>query len=361
MLSLTVHAQTRYEIKFIQDLFNSDLLIEDCKNKASQFVIISDDTVSALYAQRLKNILEQLGSPVHVATFPPGEHYKTRETKAKLEEVMLNARCTRDTYVIALGGGIVTDVAGFVAATYCRGVPVIYIPTTLLAMVDASIGGKTGVNVPQGKNLIGAFKQPHCVYIDVDFLTTLPTVEFNNGMVELIKHALIRDADLFAELERQTLSLQDKNQLEHMIYRSCEIKRDIVEIDPEEKNMRQLLNFGHTVGHVIESVSHYDIRHGEAVALGMLIECYFSQQLGYLVPKALARIKAVLATYHLPLALPDTIKQVSWLDYFKMDKKSLNSQVYSVILEDIGRPYIAGGKYAHLITPDLLAEAQNYS
>ena len=271
---------------------------------------------------------------------------------------MLNARCTRDTYVIALGGGIVTDVAGFVAATYCRGVPVLYIPTTLLAMVDASIGGKTGVNVDQGKNLIGAFKQPHCVYIDVDFLESLSAVEFNNGMVELIKHAIIRDAQLFTELEARTLSLQDKNLLEQMIYRSCVIKRDIIEQDPEEKNIRQLLNFGHTVGHVIEAASAYQIRHGEAVALGMLIECYFSQQLGLLPQSAIERLKLILARYDLPLTLPDTIKNISWLDYFKMDKKNLNQQVYSVLLEEIGRPYTAGGKYAHPISLELLRAGQ---
>jgi 3-dehydroquinate synthase len=355
-MQLQVNTQDKYQIDFVQDLLNTDVLVDYCKKIANKLVIITDDTVAKMYGEKIKTVLAKTGSPVYLLSFPAGEAHKTRETKAMLEDKMLAHQCMRDTCVIALGGGIVTDVAGFVAATYCRGIPVIYIPTTLLAMVDASIGGKTGINTPKGKNLIGTFTQPTRVYIDVDFLETLPVEEFNNGVVELIKHAVIADKKLFDELAENPLSVHNKSELQDMIYRSCDIKRRIVEQDPEEKNMRQLLNFGHTVGHALEAATDYQIRHGEAVALGMIIESYFSAELGLLDPAITDKITQALCAYALPLSVPETLNPEELMTYFKMDKKNLNREVYCVLLEGLGKPYVLEAAYAHPIGEDLLQQ-----
>lgn len=360
MQRLMVHAQQSYPIDFARSLFNSSILAEESQKMASQIVVISDDTVAHYYADAMIKNLQTSNRPVHLLTFPPGEHYKTRATKERLEDEMFAHLCTRDTLVIALGGGIVTDVAGYVAATYCRGVPAIYVPTTLLAMVDASIGGKTGVNTARGKNLIGTFTQPAHVYMDVDFLDTLPKVEFNTGMVELIKHALIADKNLFTQIERNLVTLQDKDYLQAMIYRSCEIKRDIVEQDPEEKNIRQLLNFGHTVGHVLEALSDYEIRHGEAVALGMIAECYLSTQMGLLNPKATEILTQLLLSYGLPLTLPANFSPQQALAYFSLDKKNTNQQVRCVLLKDLGVPFVENGQYSQVISPELLVQTMEW-
>lgn len=355
---LNINTKPSYSIEFKQNLLQTDTLVNFCQNIAKQLVIISDESVASLYGHTLKVLLEKSGYPVHLFTFPPGEHFKTRETKAKLEDDMLAQHCMRDTCIIALGGGIVTDVAGFVAATYCRGIPVIYIPTTLLAMVDASIGGKTGVNTPKGKNLIGTFTQPSRVYIDVNFLDTLPEVEFNNGMVELIKHALIADKNLFKQIVETKITLNDKNYLQEMIYKSCDIKRIIVEQDPEEKNRRQLLNFGHTLGHAIEAASDYQIRHGEAVAIGMIMELQLAVQLNLFNAAMIPEIAQVLRSYSLAVELPATLKWADLTPYFKMDKKNVNQQVYCVLLEDIGKPHVVAGQYAHQIPLDVKVSSQ---
>ncbi|MFA6037165.1 MAG: 3-dehydroquinate synthase [Legionellales bacterium] len=354
-MQLQINTQHKYVIDFIPNLLNNMALPDYCKKLASKIVIITDDNVNALYGEKIKNLLAQTGLPVFLLSFPAGENHKTRETKALIEDQMLAQQCMRDTCIIALGGGIVTDVAGFVAATYCRGIPVIYIPTTLLAMVDASIGGKTGINTPHGKNLIGTFTQPIRVYIDVDFLLTLPKEEFNNGVVELIKHAIIADKKLFEELAANPLSIHNKQYLQDMIYRSCDIKRKIVEQDPEEKNMRKLLNFGHTVGHALEAASNYQIRHGEAVAIGMIIESAISAQLGLLAPQLSDKIAQILCTYNVPLRIPESINLEELMTYFKLDKKNLNNEIYCVLLEDIGKPYVLDKAYAHPIDKDLLS------
>lgn len=359
-MQLRVNTAHPYDIDFVQGLLKKNDLPLFCKKIANKIVIITDDTVNALYGNTLKELLFKAGFSVTLLSFPQGEVYKTRATKSMLEDEMLAQGCKRDTCVIALGGGIVTDIAGFVSATYCRGIPVIYIPTTLLAMVDASIGGKTGVNTPQGKNMIGTFTQPIRVYIDVDFLETLDSTEFSNGVVELIKHAVIYDKKLFEELLENPLSIYNKTILQEMIYRSCEIKGMIVEKDPEEKNMRQLLNFGHTVGHALESASNYQIKHGEAVALGMIIESAFSVELNLLNAISADKITRILRLHGLPLQFPENMSNTELLQYFKMDKKNINQEVYCVLLEDIGKPYVLGKQYAHQIPPEYLEDIRSY-
>ncbi len=353
-MQLQINTPNKYQIDFIQNILDISVLPDYCKTIANKIVIITDDNVNKLYGEKIKKLLAQTGQPVYLLSFAAGEDHKSRETKAMLEDKMLAQQCMRDTCIIALGGGIVTDLAGFVAATYCRGIPVIYIPTTLLAMVDASIGGKTGINTPHGKNLIGTFTQPMRVYIDVDFLKTLSKEEFNNGVAELIKHAIIADKNLFEELAENPLEVHRTKELQDMIYRSCDIKRKIVEQDPEEKNIRKLLNFGHTVGHALEAASDYQIRHGEAVALGMIIESYISAELGLLDKSLTDKIAQVLCSYELPLTIQNTINLEKLMGYFKLDKKNLNNEIYCVLLEDIGKPYVLGESYAHPVSEELV-------
>jgi 3-dehydroquinate synthase len=239
-----------------------------------EVAIIGDATVMALHGAALAGLLQGRGRRVGRLDFPAGEAHKARATKQALEDQLLAEGYGRQTCVIALGGGISMDLAGFVAATYLRGVPHVNVPTSLLAQVDAAIGGKTGVNTERGKNLIGAVHQPAAVLICSDLLDTLPADQWPNGLAELVKHAVIADAALFAWLESHAaaLSRRETDLLDHPLRRSAEIKGDIVTRDELEQGVRSLLNFGHTVGHAIEHATGYAVPHGRAVALGMLVE-----------------------------------------------------------------------------------------
>ena len=231
-----------------------------------------------------RNLYLQLGLEAILFSFPNGEQHKSRATKEKLEDQLFEKELGRDICVIALGGGVTTDLGGYLAATYCRGVPLVMMPTSLLGMVDASIGGKTGVNTPYGKNLVGSIYQPKKVLIDPATLQSLPLKELRNGIVEMIKHGLILDRDYFTYLNEhadQLLEL-DLSILEKAIFESCRIKREIVEQDDRESGKRNLLNFGHTVGHALENLTHYSLAHGEAVAIGILVESHLAVQLGHL-------------------------------------------------------------------------------
>lgn len=265
MKEIVVETGIRYPIYFQ----HPDILSE-INAMPGKKILITDDHVKKLYAEKLAKQLH-----CDVLSMTPGDVNKTRETKAFLEDQMLSLGLMRDTCVIAMGGGVVCDMAGFVAATYCRGVPVVYIPTTLLAMVDASVGGKTGVNTSQGKNMIGTFTQPKSVFIDTHYLSTLSKDELKNGLVETIKHALIVDEQFFAWLQlcASDVLRMRPSVLQSLIYQSVEIKAKIVAEDEREHNGRRaLLNCGHTYGHAIEIASGYQVSHGMAVAAGMIIE-----------------------------------------------------------------------------------------
>ena len=256
-----------------------------------------------MYGEPLQRELASSGLEAFLFSFSNGEQYKTRETKEILENQLFEKGLGRDTCVIALGGGVVTDIAGYVAATYCRGIPHVMFPTSLLGMVDASIGGKTSVNVPYGKNMVGCIYQPRKVVIDLSTLISLPKKEFANGVVEMIKHGLIADCKLFEDLEKHSDELLALNavKLEQTIFESCRIKKEIVEQDEKENGKRRLLNFGHTIGHALERLTHYSLSHGEAVAIGLLVESYLSVRLGILDQKSFERIKKILLQYGLPL------------------------------------------------------------
>jgi 3-dehydroquinate synthase len=325
---------------------------------APRIAIITDDVVADLYGQQLQKQLQQHKLEAHLFTFPPGEQHKTRTTKEALENQLFEKGLGRDTAVIALGGGITTDMAGFLAATYCRGLPLVMVPTSLLGMVDASIGGKTGVDVPYGKNLLGAIYQPKRVVIDPATLVSLPKREFANGMVEMIKHGLIANSEFLHYLETHVQALKnlDSEGIERAIFESCMIKKAIVEQDETEQGKRRLLNFGHTIGHALETLSTYQLAHGEAVAIGLLVESYFSMRLGLLDGASLIRIKALLQQYGLPLKLPAHYSPQAMLDAMAMDKKSTKGKPRFVVLEAIGSSAECEGHYCMAMEEKLLID-----
>ena len=286
---------------------------------------------------------------------PPGEVHKTRKTKAEIEDFMLSQACTRDTCLIALGGGVIGDMVGYVAATFMRGIPIIQIPTTLLAMVDSSIGGKTAIDTPNGKNLIGAFHQPLRIFIDINYLKTLPKREFVNGLSEVIKTAAIwdqKDFELLENYPEKVLSLvggssdtESEELLVKLILGSVKVKAHVVTIDERETGLRGLLNFGHSIGHAIEQLVYPDLLHGECVAIGMILESQLSRHLGYLSNISVGRLQKCLMSYGLPVSLEDPIftSRTSKLcgveemmTIMKVDKKNKGSQKRIVLLKSIG-------------------------
>jgi 3-dehydroquinate synthase len=267
--------------------------------------IVSNDVVAPLYAGQVEKALRVAGLRPFRCVIPDGEQYKTLATATSLYDQFLAGRLDRSGTVLSLGGGVTGDVAGFAAATFMRGVRFAQVPTSLLAMVDASVGGKTGVDLPQGKNLVGAFKQPLCVTIDPTVLDTLEEAEFRSGMAEVIKHGVIGDPDLLAELEeigsRSTTASARLTLLPVQIARALQVKIDIVEEDPYERGRRAVLNLGHTVGHALEKLSEFELRHGEAVSVGMVTAARIAVRLGLAESSVVERLEAALAAWDLPL------------------------------------------------------------
>lgn len=326
---------------------------------ASKFAIITDDKIAPLYGTTLRESLCISGLEAYLFTFPNGEQHKTRATKEYLEDQLFKQGLGKDACVIALGGGVVTDTAGYLAATYCRGIPLVMIPTSLLGMVDACIGGKTGVNVPYGKNMLGCIHQPRKVVIDLAALASLPKKELVNGVVEMVKHGLIADGKLFEFLERnsdQLLAL-DNAILERVIFESCLIKKKIVEQDEREIGKRRLLNFGHTVGHALESLTNYALSHGEAVAIGIVVESYLSLKLGILDQHSFDRIIKILVQYGLPLQLPFKLPTEAIRQAMSFDKKSLSGKPRFVMINAIGSSFANGSNYCSHIENSLLNDA----
>jgi 3-dehydroquinate synthase len=360
MKTIIINASEAYPIYLGAGLLTGALLKDCCEALNKRVAIITDDNLVHTLAKEIQTQLQRQHITAQLFSFPAGEQHKTREIKQAIEDTLLAHHYGRDTCLIAVGGGVVTDLIGFIAATYCRGVPVIYVPTTLLAMVDASIGGKTGVNTPLGKNLIGSFKQPHAVVMDIHTLNTLPDEEWCNGMAEIIKHALIQDADLFTLLQNNT---QNRNAdfLIDLIYRSCAIKKNIIEQDEQEHDIRQLLNFGHTVGHAIEHLEKYAISHGEAVAIGILVESYLSMLCGYLDAAALPVIKKLLQSYGLPLRTTAFQDIALFKQVLLLDKKTVNQLPRFVLLDVIGEPHIISEHYTHTVTNELLDKALQWA
>lgn len=289
---------------------------------ATHYAIVTDTTVAPLYAERVTTLLRS-DTPCTVCNFPAGEWNKTRETWSAVTDQLLAAGVGRDGAVLALGGGVVGDLAGFVAATYLRGIPYVQLPTTLLAMIDSSIGGKTGVDTTHGKNLVGAFHQPRAVIADTATLTTLPPVHRAAGMAEAIKHGFIADPDYLEMLlsRREAIMGADAEALTEPVRRSIEIKAGVVADDEREHGRRAILNFGHTVGHAVEAVSGYGLLHGEAVALGMIVEADLGVRLGVTASATRAQLVDTLEAFALPTELSVEATADDLLDIMSKDKK----------------------------------------
>ena len=299
-------------------------------------LIVTNTTVGPLYLGKLRGMLTR--GRVESIELPDGEEHKQLDTTALILDALVEGRFSRDSVVIALGGGVVGDMAGFAAAIYQRGVDFIQVPTTLLAQVDSAVGGKTGVNHPGGKNLIGAFHQPICVVADSETLNTLADRELSAGLAEVVKYGLIVDAPFFKWLEEHAAALlaRDVTALNHVIRRSCEVKADVVAGDEREQGRRAILNLGHTFGHAIETAAGYgEWLHGEAVAAGMCMAARFSQRLGWLGATDVARIERLLQQLKLPTR-PPRITPENFFAAMAMDKKVLAGQIRLVLLPALG-------------------------
>ena len=363
MKTLTIKASSPYPIYIGQQLLMQPLLADTIKALHKRVVLITDSNVATLLASSYQAYFNTHGIHTEHLTFPAGENHKTRETKALLEDALLAKSYGRDTCLIALGGGVTTDLVGFIAATYMRGVPVIDIPTTLLAMVDASIGGKTGVNTPFGKNLIGSFNQPHAVFIDTDTLASLSKREYINGLAEVIKHAIIADAKQVALLEtkHEAILARDPKTLAELILENCQVKQHIVEQDEHEHGIRQHLNYGHTIAHAIELIEQYQIGHGEAVAIGMLVEAYIAVRLGILAETELSRLQKLMSLYALPLSTKAFTDKSAFIAALTLDKKSKAKTPRFVLLKKLGQVYQPGEEYTVAVAEDILQDALDWA
>jgi 3-dehydroquinate synthase len=355
MLTITVQTIPSYPLHIDEGLLFGQALLACCQAHGNTVVIVTDENIAPLYAQALKAHLEQI-CKVHLIVCPAGETYKTRQTKAMIEDEMLSLGCGRDTCLVALGGGTITDLAGFVAATYCRGIPAILCPTSLLAMADASIGGKTGLNTAFGKNLIGTFSQPVAVFMDTKTLDSLPEPLYREGLSEVLKHALIHSPALFEQLQQDSPLKRDN--ITDILLASCKVKCHYVEQDPYEAGPRKVLNYGHTIGHALETLSDYQLSHGQAVAIGLLLESLLSMQLGLLPSVSYERIKtAILKDALFPSPLPEAYCQIDPLiSLMRADKKAKANIPHFVLLKEIGQPYIQQGKYAHPVEGSILKD-----
>ncbi|MCM1307142.1 MAG: 3-dehydroquinate synthase [Butyrivibrio sp.] len=336
-------------VRTVDDSYNieigfglTDRLIEDLKaglaGEIKKFAVVTDTNVKPLYADKIYDGLVGAGYLADIIVFEAGEKSKTRQTKEFIEDTMLARGYRRDCCIIAVGGGVVTDVAGFAAGTYGRGVPFINYATTLLAAADASIGGKTAVDTPLATNLIGLFNQPKKVYIDIAAWKTLPPREISSGMAETVKHACLADGELFDYLEKNMERILniDAEACEHIARRNCEIKYRVVMKDERESGLREILNLGHTVGRAIETVSGYKLLHGEAVAIGLTAQTRLALRRGYMSESEAERVKGLLKSAGLPTEVPDYIDCKELVKKLYTDKKVKNGCLRFVLEKGIG-------------------------
>jgi len=318
-------------------ILTSHSLIDSCQSLGSRFAIISDETVASLYGFSLLERFQNRGLFTRLFTFASKEKSKTREVKQQLEDALLKEAYGSDSCIIALGGGVVSDLSGFLASTFCRGVSLVLIPTTLLSMVDASIGGKNGVNACGIKNIIGTIYEPHRTFIDPDLIKEMPLSLIKEGRIEMIKHALIADRELFFQLE---------DHWQKTIERNIAIKQEMI-----RKKSRALLNFGHTVGHAIEAESEYTVTHGDAVLIGIIVESYLSYQMGLLPEEDFKRIERLFE----PISF--SLDPIAILEKMRCDKKNKQGFIHCVLLQSIGTAF---GSTAQAVDEDLMMRSLEY-
>ncbi len=322
---------------FLQELVRDEKLLA-----ASAVAVVTNTSMTRLYRQAVDK-LKALSPSLIVVEIPDGERFKSWSSLEQIISALLGAKCDRKTLIVAFGGGVVGDIAGFAAATYMRGIDFIQIPTTLLAQVDSSVGGKTAINHPLGKNMIGAFHQPRAVYADVSLLKTLPARELSAGIAEVIKHGLLADHALFEWLEQNMSRLLafDEDALIHVVKRSVEIKAAIVAEDETEIGVRALLNLGHTFGHALEAVLGYGTwLHGEAVGCGLVLAAKMSHRLGMLGASDVERVQAVVASANLPVKVPANAATPALIEAMLLDKKNEHGKLRFVLLESLGKAVI---------------------
>ncbi|MDD2947110.1 MAG: 3-dehydroquinate synthase [Acinetobacter sp.] len=357
----TLHVELgdrRYPIFIGSDLNPQSLLESYIHGK--QVMVVTNTTVAPLYLEHYLSAIEGLGKTVATCILPDGEKYKNIEHLNLIFDALLEAGFNRDATVLALGGGVIGDMAGFASACFQRGVYFIQVPTTLLSQVDSSVGGKTGINHPLGKNMIGAFQQPQVVLADMSQLSTLPDRELSAGLAEVIKYALLGDRDFLVWLEQNMdgLVARDPGLLAEAVYKSCAHKARIVANDEKEQGERALLNLGHTFGHAIESYLGYGVwLHGEAVATGMVMAADLSQRMGWISLEDLERTKKIIQRAHLPVKCP-AIPLQEFLAYMSHDKKVLNGQLRLVLMKALGQAVITKEFDVELMKQAILANQE---
>ena len=324
-----------------------------------QLVIITDKIVENLYAREFSETLMKHGYNVLLLSIESGESSKVQTTKDYIELEMLKAKFGRHTLLLALGGGVVGDLAGFIAATYMRGIPYIQIPTTLLAMVDSSIGGKTAINTPYGKNMIGAIYQPKEVVVDLSMLSSINKLQIVNGLIEALKIFLTLDSKSFFYAKANIKKVLEKNttSLKKVISKAIKLKIQVVKIDEDEQNYRMILNFGHTIGHAIEKLSNYNVLHGYAVALGILVEAKISQLMGVLSSQNYQIIVDTFKSVGISKEMLNTFNANEVISIAKGDKKNQDGKIYCVLIKDIGSVYIINERVATLVHEKYILEA----
>ena len=355
-----------YDIEVGRNLF--DTLVNDLKGELgtgiSKYAIITDSNVRKLYGEQLYERLTKEGFKVDLISFPAGETSKVRATKEMIEDEMLARRHRRDSCIIAIGGGVVTDLAGFVAGTFSRGIPFINYSTSILGSADASVGGKTAVDTPLATNLIGLIYQPKKVYIDLATWETLPKEQISNGLAETIKHACLADKVFFEFLEENIDKLLEPNGIhnhadicEHIAEKNCKIKYEVVKQDEREANLRQILNLGHTIGRAIETLSNYSLLHGEAVAIGLAMQVKIGEKLGYVTSEDVARVIALLEKAGLPTKLLDSMDTEEVVQKLYTDKKVRKGKIRFVFQEGIGQiKQYEDGSYSIALEEDFIRQ-----
>jgi 3-dehydroquinate synthase len=344
------HALGQYEVHIEAGLLSGLPVLLEQALPGRRRVVISDDVVADVFESAIQG-----AAPVHLS-FPAGELSKNRETWARLSDDLLTRGLGRDSGVVAFGGGVTGDLAGFVAATYMRGIPYVQVPTTLLAMVDAAVGGKVGVDTRFGKNLIGAFHPPALVVADPQTLLTLPDREFRSGLAETVKHGLIGDAGYFDWIEAQVAQIQarDLAALTELVRRSVEIKALVVSEDEREAGRREILNAGHTVAHALEQVTRYTMPHGEAVALGLVTECRLAARLGVAEPALAERVASLLRALGLPVELPRGLASTALVAAMQLDKKKRGDEIRMALPSLLGRVHRAGSSWSTAIPREVI-------
>ena len=326
--------------------------------KGKRIALVTDSIVKNYYSAVVEKSIKDKGFDVSIIEMPPGEKFKTLSVLESVYDRLIEKNFSRDSVVVSLGGGVVGDLAGYAASTFMRGIKFVQIPTTLIAQTDSSVGGKVAVNHRLGKNLIGSFYQPIFVFIDHLVLTTLPPRELNAGMSEVIKYGAIKDESFFAFIEENfedISSLKDMKKMEEVIFRSCEIKADVVTLDERESGLRRILNFGHTIGHAVENLTNYKVYlHGEAITLGMIAAGWISEKIGILDKKKFLRLENLLKRLDIKSEF-NTIKGKDLLNAIAKDKKVKGGKIHFVLLEDIGKTVIRSD-----ISEDIIVKAFNY-